>query len=154
MKQVVLQPHIISETLAHLQEGGRRGVECVVLWLGRDEDDSIVVERVYRPEQAAGADVFHIPSSSMRRLLGELGKHGLMIAAQVHSHPQEAFHSKADDTWAIVRHVGALSLVLPYFALNTGAGSFFRNVKIFRLIPGNKWSELNDREVREWIPLS
>jgi len=44
-----------------------------------------------------------------------------MVAAQVHSHPDEAFHSKGDDEWAIVRHEGALSIVVP-----TSRGTYLR----------------------------
>jgi hypothetical protein len=153
MKPLIITPQIVSETLRHLQEGGRRHVECVVLWLGSEDNNAITVRQVYRPEQIAGADVFHIPPPAMRKLLGDLGMQDMMIAAQVHSHPQEAFHSRADDAWAIVRHVDALSLVLPHFALKTDAESFFKHMKSFRLTAANKWIEVNDNEVGKWISL-
>ena len=72
----------------------------------------------------------------------------MLIAAQVHSHPEEAFHSQADDNWAILRHLGALSIVVPYFANQTSVGNFLRQVAIFRLNDANQWRELEgvDRE--------
>ena len=68
--------------------------------------------------------MFHIPPEGMTALYAELRHKRLMVAAQVHSHPQEAFHSKADDRWAIVRHEGALSLVVPHFAQATTLDRF------------------------------
>ena len=66
-----------------------------------------------------------------------------MVAAQVHTHPAQAFHSEADDQWAIVRHVGALSLVVPYFAKDTRVASFFDDVALFRLSSENAWCEVS-----------
>jgi hypothetical protein len=62
-----------------------------------------------------------------------------MIAAQIHTHPKRAFHSAADDKWAIVRHTGALSLVIPHFALRTSRASFRADTAVFALSPQNKW---------------
>jgi len=151
MRPVHVSPTQIGETLHHLQEAGRCGTECVVLWLARDADNGVSVQQVYRPDQMAQADVFRIPQESMRALLEVISARELMIAAQVHSHPFEAFHSKADDYWAIVRHVDALSLVLPYFALQTSPESFLTDMKAFRLTAANRWCGLDELEAREWL---
>lgn len=153
MKPLMLDEKILSETLHHLQEGGKKRIECVVLWLGREEESFIKIHQVYRPEQMAGADVFRIPPVSMQKLLTELGEKDLMIAAQVHSHPHEAFHSRADDAWAIVRHIDALSLVLPNFSMQTSAVSFFEDVKTFHLTSANRWIEVNKGEIEKWMKL-
>src|SRR4051812_35762345 len=108
MPVVTVSSAQVEETLGHLRAAGRRETECVVLWLANDDNGVIAVERVYRPKQLAWADVFRIPPASIRELLQVLSRDGLWIAAQVHSHPFEAFHSRPDDEWAIVRHEGAL----------------------------------------------
>lgn len=141
----------IEHTLRHLQEAGQQGTECVVLWLGRQEDTIIHVRQVYRPTQVARAEMFYIPPDSMKALLSEISSKRLMIAAQVHSHPFKAFHSKADDVWAIVRHEGALSLVIPDFALKTSRENFMEDAKIFRLTPENEWREVPRGETRQWL---
>lgn len=143
----------IGETLHHLQQAGRDGMECVVLWLGRDTGNGVSVQQVHRPDQIARADVFRIPQRSMRALLDLLSAQELMIGAQVHSHPYEAFHSKADDHWAVVRHVDALSLVLPHFALQTRPESFLTDIKAFRLSVANRWCGLDNLEAREWFSI-
>ena len=149
------QTHVSSDnvehTLRHLQEAGCRGNECVVLWFGCQEGVVVRVQQVYRPVQMAWAGMFRIPPNSMKAILSEMSSNRMMIAAQVHSHPFEAFHSKADDAWAIVRHVGALSLVVPDFALKTSPVTFMDDAKLFRLTPENKWSEVPSGEIGQWL---
>jgi hypothetical protein len=153
MRLVYVTHDQITQTLHHLQEAGRRATECVVLWLAHSKADDVIVHTVYRPEQMAQADVFRIPPASMRTLLETLSEQELMIAAQVHSHPFEAFHSKADDAWAIVRHVDALSLVLPKFALNSSNASFLADAKVFRLTAANRWVGIENAEVDRWLKI-
>src|SRR5690349_17803539 len=123
--RIVYSEDVLVETLRHLQEGGRQGHECVVLWLGRRSEKAVLIEEAYRPLHEAEADLFWISTDGMDALKAILRKRRLMVAAQVHSHPERAFHSMADDRWAIVRHQGALSLVLPHFGLRTTRSSFF-----------------------------
>ncbi|MEY9123302.1 Mov34/MPN/PAD-1 family protein [Bradyrhizobium yuanmingense] len=154
MSKVFCKRQHIEETLKHLQEAGQRGNECVVLWFGRESPMGIEIEAVCRPAQVAGADIFRIPPPAMREIIGILAQHGWMIAAQVHSHPHEAFHSLADDKWAIVRHENALSLVVPYFAARTTAFSFMQDQKTFKLSVGNRWEELAAWEIGKWLQIS
>ncbi len=41
-----------------------------------------------------------------------------ILAAQVHSHPTDAYHSSTDDAYPLVTLLGALSVVVPNFASN------------------------------------
>jgi proteasome lid subunit RPN8/RPN11 len=142
MLPVIVSQRCVVETIAILQEAGSRSSERVVMWLGSRNADAIEVKEVYVPEQQADFDFFHIPPEGMQSLLSKLCQKRLMIAAQVHSHPGEAFHSEADDVWAIVRHAGALSLVLPHFALNTKIKSFKTDAAVFVLSSANQWEEV------------
>ena len=153
MRQTEVSSDSVEHTLRHLQEAGRRGTECVVLWFGRQEDAVVRIQQVYRPAQMARTDMFRVPPDSMKAVLSEISSKRLMIAAQVHSHPFEAFHSKADDAWAIVRHVGALSLVVPYFAFKTSLVNFMEDAKLFRLAPENRWREVPRGEIGQWLAI-
>ena len=139
----------VTESLAVLQESGRQGCEGIVLWLGRRYGADVEVVEVYRPIHQAREDMFLIPSEGMRALHAKQREGRLFVAAQLHSHPGQAFHSAADDRWAIVRHAGALSLVLPTFALNTSPQSFFKDLKVYRMTIENRWIEVPPREVNE-----
>jgi len=147
---VIVPTRVIQETLADLQAAGRRESERVVLWLGRRNNGQINIESLWVPEQQAGYDFFDIPPQAMEALFAELRNRRLMVAAQVHTHPRRAFHSLADDKWAIVRHTGALSLVLPTFALRTEPGTFVRDTAVFVLSPRNRWLEAAPVDVQSF----
>jgi hypothetical protein len=142
---------VIATSLDILKEAGNKRRECVVLWLGRRDATEISVVEAYRPEQIAAKDFFRLPRSSIVTLFEALRRGGLMVAAQVHTHPTQAFHSAADDRWAIVRHVDALSLVLPYFARNTRLSSFFDDAAVFRLSADNEWREVPRADVADHV---
>ncbi len=142
----------VAETIHFLQEAGERHSECVVLWLGRRIGERIQVEKVVRPMQQCRVDQFIIPPLSMATLMRELQSSRLMIAAQVHSHPMDAFHSEADDRWAIVRHVGALSLVLPFFAREVTCESFLEEAAVFQLDARDNWLQSHPDGILRIIP--
>jgi len=145
---------LVEKTLSQLRDAGQRRCECVMLWLGRRNGDNIDVVDAYRPEQVARDDMFQIPRASMNVLYAELRQRRLMVAAQVHSHPLEAFHSRADDRWAIIRHEGALSLVVPYFASDTTAANFLDRTKIFQFSDEARWTEVPRENVHSWLQLN
>jgi hypothetical protein len=82
----------------------------------------------------------------MAALFELLRSTGFYIAAQVHSHPNNAFHSKADDKWAIIRHENALSFVIPFFGAGLTIESFVQKVAVFRLAPNNDWVAVPNSE--------
>jgi len=137
-----------QETVDILRASGAHGLEGVTLWLAQPMNGERTITQVYTPEHEADSDYFHIPPHAMSALLQHLGQTNMFIAAQVHSHPYEAFHSPADDRWAIIRHEGALSLVVPDFAVHTGIDNFIDEVAAFRLDHKNVWRELGETERR------
>lgn len=140
---LILSPDLIAVTLASLRMAGTMCKEGIVLWLGRRERaGEIRVVEVYVPDHEAESDYFWIPPESMQALLLHLQETTTFIASQVHSHPNKAFHSYADDQWAIVRHLGALSLVVPHFAQVTTVDTFIQDIAAFRLTAQNQWDEL------------
>lgn len=142
MRRLLVNRAILRTTLEALQVPGRAGREGVVLWLGEPSQEAVRVVSVHVPVQHATNDMFEIPRASVMALLDLVGRTGSSVVAQVHTHPMAAFHSLADDHWAIVRHEGALSVVLPRFALDTDVVSFWRNAAVFQLSSANQWLEV------------
>jgi len=151
---IVITPFLVTETLDLLRKAGERHLESVVLWLGRRTEDRISVTEPYVPAHTADCDYFRIPSHAISDLLSHLTTTGTFVAAQVHTHPKEAFHSRPDDKWAIVRHEGALSLVVPYFARKTEANNFLDRIAAFRLNSGNIWEELSPQDRESLIQIT
>jgi hypothetical protein len=94
---------------------------------------------LYEPEQVVNVDYFRIPPTSMRALMDHLRSTRRRIAAQIHTHPGRAYHSDVDAKWAIIRHVGALSLVLPRFAIATTPENFLNEVMTYEYSPDGDW---------------
>jgi len=140
MTPVFCPESVVDETIAHLQAAGAGQCECLVLWLARRLDDRMNVVMAHRPEQRAWRDRFIVHAAEMASLKALLRKDRLMIAAQVHSHPKEAFHSFADDEGAFIRHQGALSFVVPYFARASSVSTFLVEAALYELQEGNRWT--------------
>lgn len=138
MTPLVLPIPVLYQTLGLLRDGGRLRNERVALWLA-PATGSRALKEVYEPQQETARDYFHLPPESLRALMARLKAGRLKVAAQIHTHPDEAFHSKADARWAIVRHVGALSLVLPCFAATATVATFLEEVKIYELSEAGEW---------------
>jgi proteasome lid subunit RPN8/RPN11 len=147
MTKIEIPAQLIDETLVELQNAGAQNRERVVLWLGSRNGNRIEIAEIFVPIQQTASDYFRIPREGMAQLMRHLRERDLMIAAQVHSHPEEAYHSKADDYWAIVRHVGALSLVLPNFAVQIDRHSFVTHTAVFELSIDNRWIEVPQSQV-------
>ncbi len=146
---------LVDETLTHLREAGRLGRECVVFWLSaRPAVPGAVIREAYRPEQSAACDMFRIPPTAMTGLMAHLRARKLALAAQVHSHPGPAFHSRADDERAVVRHEGALSLVVPNFGVCIDARTFLDMIAAFRLSAADQWIELSRDELPYHLELT
>ncbi|WP_070267949.1 Mov34/MPN/PAD-1 family protein [Duganella sp. HH101] len=139
MNKITIPQAELQQTLELLQEGGRVGCETVVFWVGKDNQ----ISEVFRPEQNVRADMFHLPPAAMRNLMAYLRQNRKKILAQIHSHPNEAFHSRADDQWAVIRHQGALSFVLPEFARTTTVDNFMQEVAAFSLSASDQWVQIS-----------
>lgn len=106
---------IVDQTLAPLQEAGKSGYEAFVLWGGRRTEDStkLVIEASYFPRQTTMATedglLVVVEGEALFRVNRVFHEHGLILAAQVHSHPTEAFHSSTDDAYPLVTLLGGLS---------------------------------------------
>lgn len=148
-------PKLVEDTLVSLRAAGQRGTEGVVLWLAkRPLANAAVITETLVPEHAAEVDVFHIPPSGMSSMMAHLRTRKLALAAQVHSHPGRAFHSKADDAWAIVRHEDALSIVVPNFAAGVTAHNFLEMTTTFRLSADDRWLPVAPHELAQRLTLS
>lgn len=127
-------------TIDILRRGGRRGEERVALLLASANMRSpAAVVEVYEPDQIADVDYFRLPPVTMRTLMDHLRASRRRIVAQIHTHPGEAFHSDVDAEWAIIRHVGALSLVLPRFAAATTPDNFLGEVMTYEYSVDGDW---------------
>jgi len=113
---------VLDDTGELLAERGRLGLEAVVLWIGRVEDSrraSILAavrpgQIAYRGEEGCAVEVPPDALSEIIRLLHD----GTFVLARVHTHPGAAYHSDVDDSNMLIAHDGAISIVVPRFAID------------------------------------
>ncbi len=139
---------LASATFDVLVDAGERGLEAFVLWGGNVADNCLAFRSLIVPDQVGhvtnegllvtvdGMALFHANKEFYRR--------GELMAAQVHSHPTEAFHSGTDDCFSLVTLAGALSIVIPNF----GRGRFheLKEWALYRLHSGDHWTPLTSAD--------
>ena len=118
--------NLIAWTENQLREAGRDVAERFVLWSGHQRERTFDVEAAHVPEQTAyrldtGLCV-RVEGPALHKLNDWLFEHGHRLAAQVHAHPDEAYHSDTDDAYPIVTALGGLSLVAPHFCASVLLG--------------------------------
>src|SRR5437764_13990209 len=120
VKRVIVTPACVEAAHSHLRRVGQQGLEGFALWAGECDSDTFLVRANIIPEQSGlrsdlGVCVV-VAGDELHRINVWLYEHGMTLIAQLHSHPDEAYHSRTDDTYPIATTIGSLSLVIPYFA--------------------------------------
>ncbi|HEX8769269.1 MAG TPA: hypothetical protein VF711_00730 [Acidimicrobiales bacterium] len=138
----------VEATLASLREGGEGGHEVFVLWGARVQDTVLRFGSVLVPEQTAYRTshglLVTVEGSALFSVNKTLYERNEILAAQVHSHPTEAYHSDTDDCHSLVTLNGAVSVVVPYFGREGLAG--INDWAWFRLTGKARWRPLNESE--------
>lgn len=149
----VLVPRELADAAQeHLREAGDLGFEGLALWAGRREGDLFLVEQTIIPKQrglrSEDGVCYHVDADELHRINRHLYEHGHTLIAQLHSHPDEAYHSPVDDEYAIAATNGALSLVVPDFAVRPFD---LMECATYRLIPDSGWTRLQSGQVEQLI---
>jgi hypothetical protein len=134
VKRFRVPSSIIAKTEENLREAGEEGCEMFILWSGIAKGEEFEFRTAHAPRQTAyrlrdGLAV-KVSGSALHRLNRWLLDNNEVLAAQVHAHPTDAFHSETDDTYPIVTARGGLSLVAADFARR---GLMDRSSALFRL---------------------
>lgn len=140
-----------------LRGPGKDGFEALVTWAGRwrvSEPGVFDVELVLMPRQRAvrteGGVAVIVDGDALFEMNVMLNERGLRLIAQLHSHPDEAYHSETDDRYSVVTARGGLSLVIPDFA----SGPFsLASCAVYRLESGGEWVEVPSGEVASLVDI-
>ena len=134
--------NLVRDTEAALREAGREDNEVFLFWSGAVDADAFHARALHRPAQTCyrsphGLSV-RIGAEALATQARWLAEHGELLGVQIHGHPEDAYHSEADDAHAVVTLTGALSIVVP----SLGAGPLLGSTtQIYRLGVGG-WQRL------------
>jgi hypothetical protein len=143
----IIPAAILDNTLQTLADAGGDGDEAFVLWSGVLENDGtkLRITTATRPEQQpqAGPDglLVVVPGTALAEVNLACYRRGEILAGQVHTHPNEAYHSATDDHYPLVTLLGALSLVVPDFA--RGGRTGMPRWASYRLTGPGRWSPID-----------
>ncbi len=133
-----LNGEVLEDTFRHLRACGCGRRECQVLWLSSWGSPQDII-RVVHPRHQAHVGGFVLDDQWLSDFWLELGETNMGIRVQVHTHPEEAFHSSSDDEFPIIHKPGFLSLVIPNF----GLGSIgFKDAYLTEIQPDGLWQEV------------
>ena len=140
---------LVRESALMLRELSDDRTEAVLLWVGVRNDAHARVRRIVVPEFTSTRLHFEVTLEERIALASALAAEGEMVLAQLHTHPGPAFHSNADDRFALPRHTGAISIVVPDFAADWNGDLEDASVNIHRGI--GVWRELASWEISSVI---
>lgn len=138
----------VADTERQLRAAGQEGFETWVLWTGRQHGRRFEVRTVHVPEQTAyrldSGLCVKVDGPALHELNVWLHEHHETLGAQVHAHPDRAYHSDTDDAFSIITALGGLSLVVPHFCrdglLGRGSAAFRLTADGWERSPVPAWS--------------
>lgn len=114
--RVVVPRHILMATFEAFLPYWQAKVETAAFWAGPDLEAPAVITTLVQPALHQTAGNYQVPPAARMQMARRLGAQGLVIHAQVHTHPGIwVGHSSYDDTHAYSTAEGSLSLVWPEY---------------------------------------
>lgn len=152
---------IPQQVLAETQQAFLRGQhEVFVIWAAARQEthpaDVAEITRCIVPEQKPGVSQHgvwvHITGSELQRIQLDNFQRKERSIVQLHTHPgADVRMSQLDREWEVVRHVGALSIIVPYYG-QRGLGSF-EGVNVYEREEGD-WRLWSPKDVAEGLVVS
>jgi hypothetical protein len=141
---------VLNTTLEVVREAGQQGCEAFVTWGGHVSEDgrTVTFQSCLVPRQTAHTTprglLVTVEGLALFELNQALYQRGELLAAQVHSHPQRAYHSDTDDCFSLVTLTGALSVVIPNFGRDDV--NRCKDWAFYRLTGPGTWSLLDSTD--------
>lgn len=147
---------VLASTAQHtieaaLTRGREQGTEALALAAGKMQAGRFVLDKTFVPRQRATAISVRLEVGSLIPIHTSLAETGHVIGLQIHSHPDDAFHSNTDDVDNTVTQVGSLSLVVPYFGALGITG--FPDCVLYRRIEDGWSSPITGTEITRTLEL-
>ncbi|HET9282608.1 MAG TPA: hypothetical protein VFR24_11665 [Candidatus Angelobacter sp.] len=132
---------ILDGTFRTLRKCGRAECECALYWIGPATGD--IVNGIEHPLHRRSPFGYRVDDGWLTQFWTRLAQEKLSIKAQIHTHPNRAFHSATDDQWPIISQPGFISIVIPDFAMGTCS---LKNAWIGSLDPLGHWKQATKAE--------
>ncbi|GGR30314.1 hypothetical protein GCM10008957_46390 [Deinococcus ruber] len=139
--------NLLQETFEAFVPYWRAGVETAAFWAGPDSEHLRTLTTLVLPTLFQTPGNYQVQPGSQQRLAHELREQGLIVHAQVHTHPSRwVGHSPTDDAQAYTTAEGGLSLVWPEYGRPMEQDLAAVGFHVRR---GGRWVPLKDSAERE-----
>jgi proteasome lid subunit RPN8/RPN11 len=150
--RLIVSEGVIAPTRAALQASSTDGRpdEGLILWLGRNIDDTSVVLACATPRTSHDWGRVEINEDAVAAAASAARAHGLGVIAQVHSHPgRDTRHSDGDDQMVLMPYESMFSLVIADY----GRGSIHpaEGAGLHQFQDG-RWIKVSDPESLVLVP--
>lgn len=115
IKQITIQKKTLEKTFTFLQHHGKHHHESHAIWAGVNYNDVFRITDVLFPKQINRAVSYEVSEYEMFKICVELSEKKIIAIAQIHTHPQCAFHSSTDDDYPSVVLPNSFSVVIPNY---------------------------------------
>lgn len=120
--RLLVSEGVVGPTRAALQASSTdsRPDEGLVLWLGRNIEDTSVVLACAAPRTSHDWGRVHIDEAAVGAAASAARAHGLGVIAQVHSHPgRDTRHSDGDDRLVLLPYESMFSVVVADYGMGS-----------------------------------
>jgi hypothetical protein len=149
INRIIIGAYCFLESYAFLSRVGQTENEAIVLWAGRCAESEFRVTEFIIPKQTPirtdGGLCYVVMGEELFRINQYLYTRGLELIAQLHTHPEKAYHSDLDDAYPVITEAGGVSLVIPNFACQPAN---ILNWAAYRLSRAGVWDELSSFAVK------
>ena len=154
ISKIIIPSECIKKAYELMRSAGECRVEGVALFAGYEKDCDFYTSQTIIPKQTAYrlelGLLYAVDADELHRINVWLYENNLSIIAQIHSHPNEAYHSGTDDAYPIVATKGGISIVVPRFAIDP---IDINNCAVYRLSSKNCWVKLSQSETNNIIQI-
>lgn len=155
IETVLLPKEFVDAVYREFQSTGQEGFERLALFAGEKRGTEFSVTHLLYPKQHLIRTYqglsFHVDGEELERIGEWLFQNSISLMAQIHSHPSEAYHSKADDELAIITTFGGISIVVPDYGFSDNS---LEQSAFYRLLPATGWTRLSPRQVSSLIKIT
>lgn len=147
INKIILPETVVKNTIKVFRDYGNQYLEACALWVGVDSKKVFYIKEVWFPPQENSIIEYYVSDIDVHQINVKLNKNNYSAIAQLHTHPDGAFHSCVDDEYPILALPGSLSIVIPDYA-NIQTKFILNEMFVYRLI-FNEWKLQSTEEVKE-----
>lgn len=144
-RRIVLTASCIRAIESCLKDFIKKRHEGICYLYGVTGEEVVLAVSAMKPEAETTYGSFFVSAKSMAKVVRAGANNGLQVVGQVHTHPQQAFHSPGDNEGALTAYDGYISIVIPDYGMELPS---LKGAAFFVYVKGHGFIEVAVSKVR------